>query len=57
MKVAIKKLPDIEITLTNEEAVWLMGFIQNFPGDPEMEDQQAYTNRKDLFDELHCRLT
>lgn len=57
MKVEISKLPDIRITLANEEAVWLMGFIQNYPGNPLDEQTKESAMRKKLFEELQLYLT
>ena len=57
MKVEIEKLPSLKLTMANEEAVWLMNFIQNYPLAPESEDTKYAKFRKDLFEQLRGYLT
>lgn len=57
MQVEIEKLPSVKVILENEEAVWLMNFIQNYPGNPVDEPEVLARYREKLFNELHIRLT
>jgi len=55
MDCEIKKSIDVYIRLTEDEARWLKGFIQNYPGEPENESKEHNEYRKKLFDLLSLK--
>jgi len=52
MKTNTRKIVEVDITLTHNEATYLRDLLQNFPGDPEDEDPDQYEIRGCLFDAL-----
>jgi len=50
-KVVVKK--EIILTLTQEEADWILALSQNYFGEPSNETSDEYRIRKSIFDSLN----
>ena len=57
MIVRIETLPTVKIVLSNDEAIWLMSFIQKYPDNHEEEPEACFEYRKELFEALKLILT
>lgn len=53
----VEKQRRITIMLDEDEARWLLVFIQNFAGEPGQEPRDAQARRQTLFDLLQDALT
>lgn len=52
MKATVNKSVKIRLELEEDEARWLQGYLQNYLGDPEEEDEQTRLMRTEFFETL-----
>lgn len=52
MEYTVTKKVEIHLTLNQEEAEWLLGVVQNYPGDPKDELPTHGSMRRELFETL-----
>lgn len=56
MKISATKVTNVTLVLTESEAEWLMGFVQNYPHEDTPEGSVEAALRAELYNSLRKEL-